>query len=81
LDNVLLVPNRAVRLVDNQRVVYILENGAAKEIKITLGATSGIDSVVPSGELKQGDLIILNPSLNIGPGSGNGGGMGGMFGG
>lgn len=81
LDDVLLVPNRAVRLVDNQRVVYILENGAAKEIKITLGATSGIDSVVLSGELKQGDLIILNPSLNIGPGSGNGGGMGGMFGG
>ena len=81
LDNVLLVPNRAVRLVDNQRVVYILVNGEAKEIEITLGATSGIDSEVLSGDLKEGDLIILNPSLNIGPGSGNGGGMGGMFGG
>ena len=81
LDNVLLVPNRAVRLVDNQRVVYILENGVSKEIAITLGATSGIDSVVLAGDLKEGDIIILNPSLNIGPGSGNGGGMGGMFGG
>ena len=81
LDNVLLVPNRAVRLVNNQRVVYILENGIAKEVEITLGATSGVDSEVLSGDLKKGDLIILNPSLNIGPGSGNGGGMGGMFGG
>jgi HlyD family secretion protein len=81
LDNVLLVPNRAVRLVNNQRVVYILVNGEAKEVKINLGATSGIDSEVLSGDLKKGDLIILNPSLNIGPGSGNGGGMGGMFGG
>jgi len=81
LDNVLLVPNRAVRLVDTQRVVYILVNGVAKEIEITLGATSGIDSEVLSGDLKEGDLIILNPSLNIHPGSGNGGGMGGMFGG
>ncbi len=81
LDNVLLVPNRAVRLVDNQRVVYILVNGEAKEVEITLGATSGIDSEVLSGDLKKGDLIILNPSLNIGPGSSNGRGMGEMFGG
>ncbi|MFH2039395.1 MAG: efflux RND transporter periplasmic adaptor subunit [Chloroflexota bacterium] len=75
LNNVLLVPNRAVRLVDNHRVVYILVNGEEKEVEITLGATSGIDSEVLSGDLKEGDLIILNPSLKIGPGSGNGGGM------
>jgi len=81
LDNVLLVPNRAVRLVNNQRVVYILVNGVANEVDITLGATSGIESVVLSGDLKKGDLIILNPSLNMMPGDGNGGGMGGMFGG
>jgi HlyD family secretion protein len=80
LDNVLLVPNRAVRLVNNQRVVYVLINGVAKEIKITLGATSGIDSVVLSGDLKEGDLIILNPPLNFNPGSGTNRG-GGMFGG
>jgi HlyD family secretion protein len=80
LDDVLLVPNRAVRLVNNQRVVYILENGVAKEIKIILGATSGIDSEVLSGDLKIGDLIILNPSQNIGPGNGGGDGRG-MFGG
>ena len=75
LDDVLLVPNRAVRLLDNQRVVYILVNGIAKELNISLGATSGIDSEVLSGDLKEGDLIILNPPTNIGPGSGDGRGM------
>jgi len=80
LDNILLVPNRAVRLINNQRVVYILVNGAAKEVKITLGATSGIDSEVLSGDLKEGDLIILNPPSNFNPGSGTNRG-GGMFGG
>jgi HlyD family secretion protein len=83
LDNVLLVPNRAVRLVNNQRIVYILVNGVAKEVKITLGPTSGVDSVVLGGDLKEGDLIILNPPSNFmeGRGPNSGGGMGGMFGG
>jgi HlyD family secretion protein len=81
LDNVLLVPNRAVRLVNNQRVVYILSNGVSKEIKITLGATSGIDSEVLSGDLKQGDLIILNPQSSFSPGGADQPGGGGMFGG
>lgn len=80
LDNVLLVPNRAVRLINNQRVVYILENGSPKEIKISLGATSGIDSEVLSGALKEGDLIILNPPSNFMPRDGSNHG-GGMFGG
>jgi HlyD family secretion protein len=78
LENVLLVPNRAVRLVNNQRVVYILKNGAPQEVVITLGATSGIDSEVTGGDLKAGDLIILNPPSNFGNGQP---GSGGMFGG
>jgi HlyD family secretion protein len=81
LDNVLLVPNRAVRLVNNQRVVYILVNGAAQEVKITLGATSGIDSEILTGDLKEGDLIILNPLTNFGTGNEGRPGGGGMFGG
>lgn len=81
LDNVLLVPNRAVRLVNNQRVVYILVNGAALEVKITLGATSGIDSEILTGDLKEGDLIILNPPTNFGTGNEGRPGGGGMFGG
>jgi HlyD family secretion protein len=78
LSNVLLVPNRAVRLVNNQRVVYVLRNGQPVEVKITLGASSDTVSEVASGDLKEGDAVILNPPTIFGPG-GRGGGM--MFGG
>jgi HlyD family secretion protein len=63
----LLVPNGAVRLVDAERVVYVLKNGQPKQIKITLGASSDTMSVVAGGDLKEGDLLILNP-----PSSGGG---------
>ena len=76
LKDVLLVPNRAVRLVDGQRVVYVLRNGQPVEVKITLGASSDTVSEVVSGDLKEGDQIILNPSTSL-----TGGGMGGPFGG
>lgn len=59
--DVLVVPNRAVRVVDGQRVVYILKDGEPEMVKIRLGATSDIVSEVISGDLKEGDLIVLNP--------------------
>ena len=64
LDNVLLVPNRAVRLVDGQRVVYILQNEQLEMVEITLGASSDTESEVVDGGLKIGDLIVLNPPQN-----------------
>ena len=78
LDSVILVPNRAVRLVNNQRVVYVLRNGQTTETPITLGATADTFSEVVSGDLKEGDQVILNPPTNF---SGARGGGGGMFGG
>jgi HlyD family secretion protein len=82
LDGVLLVPNRAVRLVNNQRVVYVLRNGQSQEIPITLGASAETMSEVLSGDLKEGDLVILNPPSNLfnqrnGPPSGGNGPFGG----
>jgi HlyD family secretion protein len=67
LDSVLLVPNRAVRLVDSQRVVYILKNGLLTTVKITLGATSDTESEVIDGELVAGDQIVLNPPQILDP--------------
>jgi HlyD family secretion protein len=82
VNNVLLVPNRAVRLVNDQRVVYILVKGQAQEVNVTLGASSDTMSEVVSSNLKAGDLIILNPpsTLFTRP-NGNGTGGGGPFGG
>ena len=66
--DVLLIPNRAVRLVDNERVVYMLVDGEPKELKVLLGSSSGIDSVLIGGDIKPGDSIILNPpAVNGGP--------------
>jgi len=64
----LVVPNRAVRLVDGQRVVYVLKDGRPVPVDVTLGASSDTMSVVVSDELVEGDLIILNPpSFSGGP--------------
>ena len=67
--NVLLIPNRAVRLVDAERVVYVLSSdGKPQPVKVELGSSSGIDSVLIKGDLKEGDPIISNPpSVNGGP--------------
>jgi len=78
LDNVLLIPNRAVRFQEGKRVVYVLRNGVPTPIDIQLGSTSDTYSELVSSELKEGDEIILNPpTFTFGPG----GGGGGMFGG
>lgn len=66
--DVLLIPNRAVRLVDANRVVYVLVDGQPVQVKVRLGASSDTMSVVVVGAIKEGDLIILNPpSVNGGP--------------
>lgn len=68
LDDVLLIPNRAVRLVDGERVVYILRDGMPVPVKVQLGQSSGEQSAVVGGDLSDGDLVILNPpSLMRGP--------------
>jgi HlyD family secretion protein len=61
LEDVLLVPNRAVRFVDGKQVVYILQNNQIVPVNIKLGASAESTSQVLEGDLKAGDAIILNP--------------------
>jgi HlyD family secretion protein len=61
LKDVLLVPNRAVRLVENKRVVYVLHGSLPEPVEVQLGASSETSSEVIDGELKEGDAILLNP--------------------
>jgi len=79
LENVLLVPNRAVHLVNSQRMVYVLRNGQLLEVPLTLGASDETLSEVTSGDLSAGDVLVLNPPANFTPGQG--GDPGRMFGG
>ena len=59
--NTLLVPNSAVRMLNNQRIVYVLKENQPVAVNIRLGASANDNSQVVGGDLKPGDLIILNP--------------------
>lgn len=65
LEDVLLVPNRAVRLRDGNRVVYLLKNGVPTPVEIEIGAQSDLVSELLSGEVKEGDLVVLNPPMQF----------------
>jgi len=63
VESVLLIPNRAIRVVDGQRVWYVLKecNPLPEPVEISLGVSSETQSQVLSGDLKAGDTIVLNP--------------------
>jgi HlyD family secretion protein len=73
IENVMVIPKRAVRLKDGQRVVYIQKPGELLPIAInvTIGASSDLYSEVSGGELKVGDVIVLNPPTSFSPGEGH----------
>lgn len=75
IQDVLLVPNRAVRLSDGERVVYLLVDDKSVKEEVRLGSSSDTMSVVVAGNVKEGDVVILNPPVEFGPG-GPGGGFG-----
>jgi HlyD family secretion protein len=70
LNNVLLVPNQAIRSSNSNTVVYILKNGAPQQVVIQLGLASDTYSEVIGGDIAEGDTIILNPPSNTQPGGG-----------
>ncbi len=56
-NNVLLVPNRAVRASNNKRYVTIYAGGAQKEIEVKLGLSNDAESEVTGG-LNEGDQVV-----------------------
>jgi HlyD family secretion protein len=65
IEQVLLVPNRAVRVVEGQRVVYVLRAGELEKVPIRLGASSDLNSQVLEGDLQAGDPVVLNPPAEL----------------
>jgi multidrug efflux pump subunit AcrA (membrane-fusion protein) len=72
VNDVLLIPNRAIRLLNGERVVYVLQDtgeiedqqsisNAIVAVPITLGASSDLYSELIDGDLSINDEIILNP--------------------
>ncbi len=65
IKNVLIVPNRTVRLLGGKRVVYVLKNGTPTPVQIEIGASSEVNTQVLSGDIKVGDQIMLNPPFEM----------------
>lgn len=66
IKDAILVPNRAVRLVDGKRVIFVIgEDGKPQKVAVRLGASSDTMSVVIGGDLKEGDVILLNPTADL----------------
>ena len=78
LEDVLLVPNRAVRVLEGERVVYILtDDNQLEAVVIILGSSSDTHSQILESDLVPGDTIVLNPPTQFQGGPGGGGPFGG----
>jgi HlyD family secretion protein len=68
LATVLLVPTRAVRFEEGSRVIYVLgKSGMPEAMKIEIGGTSDAYSEVLSGDVQEGDVVVLNPPRTFSP--------------
>ncbi len=67
LENQLLIPNRAVRIRDGKRVVYVQRPGnpMPEAIEITILASSDLTSSIKEDKIKPGDLVVLNPPAEM----------------
>lgn len=70
LKDQVLIPNRAVRLVNGERVVYLLRDGLPTKVQVRLGSSSDTMSVLAGGDINVGDVIILNPPTEFQGGGG-----------
>ncbi len=79
-DNVLMVPNRAVKTQGNQHVITILFEGREIPVFVQTGLTSDTNTEILSATaadgtnvtLQDGDTVVLNPTTTT---SGGGGGL------
>jgi len=65
INDVLYVPNRAVRLMENERVVFLLKDNQLVEVPLEFGASSDVNSEIISGDIKEGDQVVLNPPMEL----------------
>lgn len=62
-EQALLVPNQAIRYQNGKQVVYVMVPGKGTQIvPIQIGISSDTYTQVTGGQLKEGDLVVLNTS-------------------
>lgn len=75
-DNVLMVPNRALRTVAKQKVVTVLFEGQQIQMPVQTGLSNDTMTEIASG-LKEGDVVVLSSTTTTTTGGGGGIGGGG----
>jgi macrolide-specific efflux system membrane fusion protein len=64
-EDVLLVPNRAVRTTGRVRTATVVYEGQLIDMPVTLGLSGDAQSEVLSG-LQEGDLVLINQTTTTG---------------
>jgi len=77
-EDVLLIPNRTIRLEKGQKQVQVWHNGVVEWAPIETGLSNDVETEVLSG-LSEGDLVLTKVTATNNPLSGGGPGMG-LFG-
>jgi HlyD family secretion protein len=84
--NVLMVPNRAVHSLGNNRGYYVdvLVEGQQIQVSVTIGLSNDSYTEIVSGEIQEGDQVVVSSttsstSSNFSGGFGGSGDAGGIF--
>jgi HlyD family secretion protein len=62
-DNVLLIPNRAIKTAGQQRLATVQREGKGVDVPITLGLGNDLETEVVEG-LHEGDVVLIGTSGN-----------------
>lgn len=83
LANVLVIPNRAIKTINTRQIVYVMQNGSLRPVPITTGISSTDTTQLLTGNLQEGESIVLDPptATTLTTGARAGGLFGGLFGG
>jgi multidrug efflux pump subunit AcrA (membrane-fusion protein) len=62
VDNVLLVPNKAIRTQSGQKYVTVLFEGQQISVPVQVGLVGDSQSEIISDQLREGDAVVINGS-------------------
>jgi hypothetical protein len=76
VDDVLLVPNKAIRTSSGQKTLTVLFEGQQITVPVVVGLIGDAQSEVSSEQLREGDVVVLYGSTSSSNQSGNSAGQG-----
>jgi HlyD family secretion protein len=59
-------PVEAPEPAGSERTIWVLRNGQPVALNIEIGASDGQNTVIVSGELREGDLVITDSTTKTG---------------